>query len=520
MTHSPEPSGTGSFPGGDAVAHARPANPSGPHGRGLATVPAGYRIGEWEVTDFIAAGSWGTVYAARRAAPSVKGRPGDELDKEPGEAALKFFSTAGLAPRQARLLAETADREVAFSRTAAHPHLIRVYGTAVISDPGLPGLDGTVVMIMERASRSLLDVLNAPADVPAPVAPVAPAESGTRTPGPRVPYAGALLVQIAQALAHLHTSGWIHGDLKPGNVLLMADDSVRLADFGLVSRIEGTHGYAPPAGSPDYLPPERSSELLSERGVATRPSLDVWALGVTAHQLLTGGALPFPGSTAGARTAAMHEYGAGRARLRLAPELPAPWHAVIADCLTADPVARAAHTMDTLLPRIEAAAAQAGPPRRGRRRILIAGAAAVALAAAGAAAIPDWSPDDSPAAPPVAAVPLASVTPEHVRVFNIDGACKTQTERIHACSLGLALDPHRKYDATNVVKEPRVYHGDTLTVDCVVNDGDRVEDETHIGTPRWFRVLLADVPGGHAWLPAVRTHDEPQVPVCPAGTFP
>ncbi|MEU5110877.1 protein kinase [Streptomyces longwoodensis] len=42
-----------------------------------------------------------------------------------------------------------------------------------------------------------------------------------------------ILTEICEGLAHLHGLGWVHGDLKPDNVLLMADGSVRLSDFGL-----------------------------------------------------------------------------------------------------------------------------------------------------------------------------------------------------------------------------------------------------------------------------------------------
>ncbi|GAA0676219.1 hypothetical protein GCM10010193_31640 [Kitasatospora atroaurantiaca] len=460
-----------------------------------ATVPPGYRVGDWEITDFIAAGSWGSVYAARRCGAAAEG--------EPTEAALKFLSTSGLAPRQARELAETADREVAFSRSDAHPHLIRVYDTAVVSDPELPAVDGAVVLIMERADRSLLDLL---AQSPTSSTGTGSTEADADTPakpGPPTPAPGTLLVQIGEALAHLHASGWIHGDLKPGNILLMADGTIRLADFGLAARIEGTHGYAPPMGSPDYLPPERRTEQLSERGVPTRPSLDVWAFGVTAHQLLTGGSFAFPGATPAARAAAVHEYGAGRTRLRLAPELSPAWHAILADCLAADPSVRAAHTMESLLPRIRAAAEGTQARARWRPRAILLAAGAL-LTAAGIAAALLW---------PSVGGDQNRPTTAQVRVFNIDGSCKDQSERMRACSLGLARDPHRKYDADNVVGH-RVWHADVLTTDCVVNDGDRVEDETGIGTPRWFRVQLDDIPEGHAWLPSVRTHDDPQIPVC------
>ncbi|MEW9530500.1 helix-turn-helix domain-containing protein [Microbispora sp. NPDC049125] len=100
-----------------------------------------------------------------------------------------------------------------------------------------------------------------------------------------------------------------------------------------------------------------------------------------------------------------------------------------------------------------------------------------------------------------------------IRVFNIEGDCKSQKERLPACSMGLARDPRLKYDADNVVSH-RVWHNDVLLVDCVLYDGERVEDETGVGTTRWFRVRLDSAPGGHAWLPAVRSHDNPVVPVC------
>lgn len=449
---------------------------------GAVTAPPGYRVGDWEITGFLAAGSWGSVHLARRAETA----PGEEAQ----EVAVKFLTTSGLAPRQARALAETATREVAFSRAADHPGLIRVIDTALIADPSSPMLDGAVVLVMERAALSLLDHLRRTQDERL--------SSAVQSPG-------LLLVQIAEALAYLHESGWVHGDLKPANVLLMADGSARLADFGLVARIEGTHGYAPPMGSPDYLPPERNREQLGERGVITRPATDIWAFGVTAYQVLTGGTFPFPGATPAARAAAVQEYGAGRTRLAPAREISPAWQAALASCLEADPVVRAQNTMDTLLPRIRAAAHETAPaPRRSVRRvrrILGIGVPAVALAAAAVA----YSGVFGPADPKDAAA--------EIRVYNMDGTCKQQTERLRACSLGLARDPHRKYDADNVVAQ-RVWHGDVLKAECVVNDGDRVEDEEGIGTPRWFRVRLDGGADSHGWLPAVRTRDDVQVPIC------
>ncbi|MFI5529937.1 serine/threonine-protein kinase [Kitasatospora sp. NPDC051853] len=461
------------------------------------TVPAGYRIGDWEVTEQIGAGSWATVHAARWCGAADAGMP--------AEAAVKVFSIQGLAPRQARQLSETAVREVEFGREAAHPGLVRLIDTVVVSDPDHPVLDGAVVLVMERARTSLLEELTAHAAQAARSGDDGPEEATA------LPEAGRILTEICEALAHLHRSGWVHGDLKPANILLARDGSVRLADFGLAARIEGTHGYAPPVGSPDYLPPERWTEPLGERGVTVRTSLDVWAFGVTAHQLLTGGALPFPGATPAARQTALHEYAAGQAPLRLDRRVPERWLGVLADCLVADPAQRSWHSAEALLPRVRAAARSGrGGAGRWRRRLPVIGLAAAAAAALAVVLIAPWEQPEKPAT--VASAP--------VTVFNIETACQQQSERLRSCSLGLARDPLRKYDAANVVLEHRVWHQDILTADCVVYHGDRVADETGVGNDRWFRVLLPQIPSGHAWLPAVRTHDDPKLAECPSHLVP
>jgi serine/threonine protein kinase len=284
-------------------------------------VPLGYQVGQWNVERGLASGSWSSVYSATRVAQ-------DGGDDRPLRAALKFIPTGTLTSRQLRHLADMTNRELAVHRQVTHPRLVRVLDTAVIDDSANPALDGATVLAMELAVESAATALQ-------------------RAGGQGLPDAPRLITEICAGLAHLHGAGWVHGDLKPGNVLIMEDGSVRLADFGLAAEIDGTHAYLPPGGSTDFVPPERWAEQVQAHGTAVRQTADVWALGVTACLLLTG-QLPFSGVTARARAAAASTYSEGRARLTLPSGLPSGWRRFIADCLAPDHATRQRHDAGTL----------------------------------------------------------------------------------------------------------------------------------------------------------------------------
>ncbi|MFC7897859.1 protein kinase [Streptomyces sp. NPDC057381] len=322
-------------------------------------VPKGYRVGDWEVRAPIATGAFGSVYEARRI--------GDDRAGLPRTAALKFLPTGTGTPRQLTHLRELVEREVELHRRLRRPRLVRMYETLVVDDPARPGLDGATVLVLEKAEGSLSALLSA---------------------APRPAGAAALVAGICEGLAQLHRAGWVHGDLKPANVLLMKDGSVRLADFNMAAELEGTHAYTPAFSTPDYTPPELLWSEIGERGRRIRPSADVWAFGVLAHLVLTG-SFPLSGGTPAARRDAAAAYARGTEELRLSPELPEAWREVVRACLTRTHAERIG--TDALARRVAAAAGTGTAtgtvrsflPRRARsRRAVLAAAAATATVAA------------------------------------------------------------------------------------------------------------------------------------------
>ncbi|WP_370666746.1 serine/threonine protein kinase [Streptomyces sp. IBSBF 2507] len=342
-------------------------------------VPRGYRVGSWEVREPLATGAFGSVYAAERTGQTddtvgVVGGGGGL----PDAVALKFLPTGTGTPRQLSHLRDLVEREVELLRRLRRPRLIRMYETLTVDDPGHPRLDGATVLVLERAEGSLAALLAAE---------------------PRPPAGPALLTQVCEGLQQLHRAGWVHGDLKPANVLLMADGSVRLADFNMAAELEGTHAYTPAFATPDYTPPELLWSEIGERGRRIRPSADVWAFGVLAHLALTG-SFPLPGGTATARRDAAVAYARGTHELRLSPELPAPWREIVRACLTRTHADRIG--TDALLRRVTGATGAASgtarlslrlPRARRRRGVPAAAAAALVTLAALGYGVARWADD-------------------------------------------------------------------------------------------------------------------------------
>lgn len=133
-----------------------------------------------------------------------------------------------------------------------------------------------------------------------------------------------VIEQIASALAALHRAGYLHGDVKPGNIMLAPNGHATLIDLGFARRPGSLLSFEALPGTPNYLAPE-----LCGRNFVDTPAADVFALGVTAFELLTG-KLPYPRRELNEDVLEQHRTTEPAAIHEVDPALPA-WVAKLVD---------------------------------------------------------------------------------------------------------------------------------------------------------------------------------------------
>jgi serine/threonine protein kinase len=103
-----------------------------------------------------------------------------------------------------------------------------------------------------------------------------------------VPQAAHLVQTLAQAVRAAHAQGIIHRDLKPANVLLTADGTPKITDFGLAKLLVGDSAVRTQTGdiigTPSYMAPEQAGGKAKRIG----PAADIYGLGAILYELLTG----------------------------------------------------------------------------------------------------------------------------------------------------------------------------------------------------------------------------------------
>ena len=267
-------------------------------------IPAGARLGPYEIVSPLGAGGMGEVYRARD--PRLK-----------REVAVKMLSEA--LSRDAEHLARF-EREAELLAALNHPAIAQIYG--------LEEAAGGRFLILELVEGETL---------------------AERLAAGPLPISEALEIgrQIAEALEAAHRKGIVHRDLKPGNVKITPEGRVKVLDFGLAKDLSETaattDSISPTVisaastragtilGTPAYMSPEQA------RGQALDARTDAWSFGCVLYEALAG-QVAFGGDTASDQLAAVLRGEPDWAALP--PTTPPMVRRLLARCLEKEPARR------------------------------------------------------------------------------------------------------------------------------------------------------------------------------------
>jgi len=235
-----------------------------------------------------------------------RARPvGAPADQEAGYA-VKLLREPWLEHPQAL---EMLRREAWVGRKISHPHLVPVLA-ANLSEPPyyvvMPCLAGQTLEEHLRTGEGLA-----------------------------LPVIVWIARQVAEALEALHAAGWMHADIKPGNIFLSPEGHATLIDLGFAQAVRDMPSLAerPVLGTMSYIAPEMLSSTL-----AADIRSDIYSLGVTLFEMLAG-RLPFESEDA-ADLATEHQQGVPAELRVLVPHLPTRAARLVRQMLAKEPLRR------------------------------------------------------------------------------------------------------------------------------------------------------------------------------------
>lgn len=140
-------------------------------------------------------------------------------------------------------------------------------------------------------------------------------------------------VQISKALEHAHEKGIVHRDIKPQNIMILKDGTIKVADFGIAALESAQEKKSDQTvGSVHYIAPEQA------RGEQPDPRSDIYSLGVVLYEMLTG-KMPYDGDTA-EQVALKHITGHAVPPQELNPDIPEELAEITLKAMNADINAR------------------------------------------------------------------------------------------------------------------------------------------------------------------------------------
>ena len=153
------------------------------------------------------------------------------------------------------------------------------------------------------------------------------------------------ITQIMRGLSHAHSRGIIHRDIKPQNIMVLRDGSVKVADFGIACLADSAQTLTQEAlGSVHYISPEQA------RGDRIDARSDIYSAGVVLYEMLTG-RLPFEGDSA-VSVAIQHLSSVPLAPRDIDPSIPEPLELICMKAMNSDPNKRYA-SADAMIEDLE-----------------------------------------------------------------------------------------------------------------------------------------------------------------------